>query len=198
MRSFFAEIDRYADAVATQRASLEAAIWARYGRDRAMLALDMSDFSLSVRRDGVLSYLCRIRRMHAITAPLVARHGGEVVKYEADNLLAAFEQPRSALAAAIVIHQQMHADPQAQPVSIGLSYGRVLLIDGCDAHGDAVNTAFKLGEDVARRSEILACGHFIDAIGADHGHRIEARPSTIAGLQLDAWRIHLQQTADEG
>jgi adenylate cyclase len=190
MRAFFSAIDRYADADAETRKNLETEIWQKYGVDRAVLALDMSQFSLSVRRDGVLSYLCRIRRMHAITEPVVLEHGGEVVKYEADNLLAVFTDANEALKAAVKMRALMTGDTRAQPVSIGLSYGRILLIPDSDAHGDAVNVSFKLGEDVAEAGEILASHEFTEALGADHRYELEPQQITIAGLHLDAFRVH--------
>lgn len=190
MRAFFAVIDRYSEADADTRQAMEAEIWQRYGVMRAVLALDMSEFSVSVRRDGVLSYLCRIRRMHAVTEPVVLQYGGEVVKYEADNLLAAFPDANQAMEAAVAMRHLMMNDSQAQPVSIGLGYGRILLIPNSDAHGDAVNTAFKLGEDVALTGEILASRDFVDALGSQHSYTLESQDITIAGLRLDAFRVH--------
>lgn len=190
MRAFFSVIDRYAQADAAERERLEPEIWRRYGVDRALLALDMSEFSLSVRRDGVLSYLCRIRRMHFITEPVVLEYGGEVVKYEADNLLAAFVDANQAMQAAVAMRHLMMSDARAQPVSIGLAYGRILLIPGSDAHGDAVNTAFKLGEDLAETGEILASRSFAEALGSDHRYTLEPQDISVAGLRLDAFRVH--------
>ena len=190
MKAFFAAIDHYAETPVDQRAAVEAAIWQRYGVDRAVLALDMSEFSLSVRRDGVLSYLCRIRRMHAVTEPVVTGHGGEVVKYEADNLLAVFPSAREALAAALEMRHLLMNDRLAQPVSIGLSYGRILLIPGYDSHGDATNVAFKLGEDVALTGEILASTEFVGALGEHPPASFEMQTITISGLKLDAYRVN--------
>jgi class 3 adenylate cyclase len=189
MKAFYSEIDRYAAAHPSQQTAIEAEIWDRYGVNRAVLALDMSEFSLSVRRDGVLSYLCRIRRMHAITEPLVIAHGGQVVKYQADNMLAVFETPALALKAALAMRKALIEDIRAQPVSIGLCYGRVLLIPGIDSHGDATNVAFKLGEDVALAGEILASANFVRALEGNQFARLEAQTIHIAGLTLEAYRV---------
>lgn len=189
MRAFFAVIDRYAEAGAAERDALENDIWQLYGTDRAILALDMSEFSLTVRRDGILSYLCRIRRMHAITEPVVKDRGGEVVKYEADNLLAAFADADQALAAAVTMRERLLQDRLAQPVSIGLGFGRILLIPGVEAHGDAVNVAFKLGEDVAVTGEILASREFVEALREPASQMADPQNISIAGLQLQAYRI---------
>lgn len=189
MQAFHEHVDRYAVADAAQRAALEDEIWQRYGTDRAVLALDMSEFSLSVRRDGILSYLCRIRRMRALTEPVVLEHGGGIVKYEADNLLAEFPVAARALDAALVMRRLLLDDAQAQRVSIGLSFGRILLIPLEDAYGDAVNLAFKLGEDIAHAGEILASREFVDALGEPRPCGMELQTISIAGLRLEAYRI---------
>ena len=40
-------------------------------------------------------------------------------------------------------------------MSVGIDFGRVLLIDELDFFGDPVNTASKLGEDLAIKAETL-------------------------------------------
>lgn len=188
--AFFAIIDRYAQAAPEQRAALEADLWQRYGVDRAMLALDMAGFSLAVRRDGVVPYLCRIRRMHAITGPLVQSHRGAVIKYEADNLLAAFADADDALQAALAMRTALLAEQPPIVVSLGLSYGRVLEVPGWDAHGDAVNVAFKLGEDLAEAGETLASAEFVAALGdRRHTAGLEAQTLHVAGLSISAYRV---------
>ena len=63
MQAFLALVDRLNEARAEERARVEAEIWERFGVEQALLALDMSQFSLSVRRSGILPYLGLIRRM---------------------------------------------------------------------------------------------------------------------------------------
>src|SRR4051794_15560817 len=92
MKAFFALIDRLLTAAAESRSDIERFIWESYEREMAVLALDMSAFSLSVRRNGVISHLCHIRRMQLLTEPIVRENGGQVLKYEADNLLAVFDE----------------------------------------------------------------------------------------------------------
>src|SRR3990172_2297959 len=101
MKTFYALIDRYTAADDRQRDAIQVEIWQRYGVVRAVLVLDMSSFTASVHRDGVLPYLSRIRQMHAVTAPIVAAFSGEVVKYQADDLLAVFPNATQALGAAL-------------------------------------------------------------------------------------------------
>lgn len=189
MQNFYALIDQYAAAATGQREAIEAEIWQRYGVVRAVLVLDMCLFTASVHRDGVLPYLARIRRMHSVTAPIVAAYAGEVVKYQADNLLAVFPDAAQALDAALSMREQLLDETPTQCVGIGLAYGRILLVPGWDSHGDATNLAFKLGEDVASSGEILATTDFIKALDASNKYHHEQRTFTIADLQLEVFSI---------
>jgi adenylate cyclase len=191
MKQFFDMIDRINECGADGRGALEQELLRTYQRDKAVLALDMSGFSLNVRRSGILGYLCCIRRMQRLVQPLLPRLRGELIKFEADNLLAAFDRPADAVAAAIAMHAAIEqspppADGLRPAVGIGLDYGAVLLIPGQDCYGDAVNIAYKLGEDVAQPGETLMTRAMADRIP---GQRFEAIDLSIGGLQLAACRI---------
>lgn len=185
MKDFFSLIDQLDRATSGERTALERQLAERYQCHKAVLALDMSGFSLSVRRDGIVSYLCCIRRMQLAMAPLVPEFRGQLVKFEADNLLAVFDDPACAVAAAAAMTRA--ARGAALEVAIGLDYGPVLLVPGQDCYGDAVNIAFKLGEDVARPGEILLTRSLGERLGDIEG--LEALTLSIGGLQIPAYRV---------
>ena len=133
MHEFHALIDRLTEAGAEERARIEAEVWSRFGVEKAILALDMSQFSLSVRRSGILPYLALIRRMQVLTAPLVAVNRGRVIKYEADNMFAAFDEPADAVRAAIAINQIIVRGEERFTVAVGIDFGRLLVIAPCVA-----------------------------------------------------------------
>ena len=189
MKTFYALIDRYTAADDCQRDAIEAEIWQRYGVVRAVLVLDMSSFTASVHRDGILPYLSRIWQMHAVTAPIVAAYSGEVVKYQADNLLAVFPDATQALWVALSMRTQLLDGALPQRVGIGLSYGRILLVPGLDSHGDATNLAFKLGEDIASNGEILVTADFVKALDASNKFHLDRRIINITDIQLEAFCI---------
>src|SRR5688572_3312882 len=108
MKSFFALIDRLISAPEGNRAAIEQFIWDSFRCEKAVLALDMSSFSLSVRRNGVVSHLCQIRRMQLLTKPIIDVSAGELLKYEADNLLAVFDDPAQAVEAALAINRAVN------------------------------------------------------------------------------------------
>jgi class 3 adenylate cyclase len=93
MERLYSLLDAYSQANDVDRPSLEAKIWPVLGSERTVLTLDMVRFSMTVREHGIVYYMARVRKMQRYTRPVVAKHRGQVVKFEADNLLAAFERP---------------------------------------------------------------------------------------------------------
>lgn len=190
MQNFFGLIDRL-NAHPEQKDELETQIWQQYGFDKAVLALDMSGFSLTVRRQGIIAYLAKIRKMQHCTQPLISQHNGELVKYSADNLMATFDDCQQALLAAIDIRQQ--CQQQDTPVSIGLDFGRILTIPQQDCYGDAVNIAYKLGEDLAEKNEILVSDNFYQQITPHTTVQFESHQFHISGLEFKAYSVAPQK-----
>jgi len=194
MQAFYALIDELVQLPVAGREAAERRLRERFEVERAVLALDMSAFSLSVRRSGIVFHLCQIRRVQRIALPLIEAGRGEVVKCEADNILAVFAAAADAVAAALAIHgalAQAEVDPAfgaALTAGIGIDYGRILLVAHKDAFGDAVNIAHKLGEDVARAGEVLVTDEVKGRLPAA-AFRAEPLALSISGLQLEAWRI---------
>ena len=189
MQSFFALIDRLNACSGAERAKAEAEVWSRFGVEKAVLALDMSEFSLSVRRDGIVSYLGAIRRMQRVSEPIVHACGGAVVKYLADSLMAVFESVGEAVSAAVRINQAL-ADPQTGiSVSIGIDYGRFLMVPGKDCYGDPINIAYKLGEDLARPGEILITTAARERLEAGFPHALSEQQVSFSGLQITAYGV---------
>jgi adenylate cyclase len=199
LQAFYSWIDRLRAAAPDDRAEVEAKIWAEYGVEKAVFALDMSQFSLFVRRNGILAYLGLIREMQQATVPVVESAGGHVVKCEADNLLALFDTPQQAIAAGVSINRLLdarraQASDRPLEVSIGIDFGRILWIQGADCFGDPVNLAFKLGEDLAHAREILVTDRVREALGESTPYPIEELRMSISGLELTAYRVHYSAT----
>jgi len=128
--------------------------------DCAVFVLDMSGFSVSVQRHGIIHHLAFIRRMHVVVRPAVEEADGRVVKFDADNCFAVFDSVNQAVEAAKQIHVELKrlnrglAIAERIEVSIGIGYGTILLGED-DLFGDEVNQAAKLGEDLAQAGEVL-------------------------------------------
>ncbi len=190
MQSFFALIDDLNACAGTERARVEEALWQRFGVEKAILALDMSQFSLTVRRDGILSYLGSIRSMQLATEPIVRANGGEVVKCLADNLMAVFGSADEAVRAAVNINQALAG--AGITVGIGIDYGRFLMIPERDCYGDPINIAYKLGEDLARPKEILITAAARERLRPGFPHALSEQPVSFSGLQLVVYGVRYE------
>ena len=171
---------------------IDGEIWRRFGRTRAVLVLDMCGFSRLTMRYGITHFLAMIRRLVTIVRPVIANAGGHIVKTEADNVYATFDDVPQALAAARAIQHSLDAANTFLPedwdlhAGIGIGYGPLLLIGDHDLYGSEMNVASKLGEDVAGRGEVLLSVGARERIGGD----VEAVeiPVELSGLTMRAFR----------
>ncbi len=193
MKAFYALLDTLAATSPEERAAVEQKILDTYQRRKTVLALDMSGFTLTVRREGILAYLCQIRRMQTLTVPIVSAHQGEVVKCEADNLLAVFDEPDRAVEAAVAMIKATLPDPPNDGAvlrfSIGIDCGQLLLISGIDCFGDPVNLAYKLGEDIARPGEVLITAGVRDGLKDTALLPLREMQLSISGVELTAYGV---------
>lgn len=195
MKDFYARIDALDGLDPASRAEAEQRIREEFEVERAVLVLDLSGFSVRVRRGGILPHLRRIRRMQSLATPLVGVSGGSVVKCEADDLIAVFAQARDAVEAALAIHDALAAHPggpdpdDVLSAGIGIDHGRFLLIPGRDAFGDPVNVAHKLGEDLARAGETLVTAAVRRQLGEVPDLLDERLAFSVSGIALEAHRL---------
>ena len=183
------------------RDALEETLWSEFGLDKVVLVLDMSGFSRITQRHGIVHYLSMVRRMQLTAEPVIESHGGTVVKFEADNCFAMFDDSLSAVRCGVGLNLAFDAANIVTPVeldihiSVGIDRGRVLVVDNyLEFFGNAVNCASKLGEDGARPGEILLTKAVADDIPA-HA-RIDLRPLTIAlsGVQIEGYSVQYRKT----
>ena len=170
-------------------AEIDGEIWRRFGRTRAVLVLDMCGFSRLTMRYGITHFLAMIRRLQTIVRPVVAAGGGQLVKTEADNVFATFDDVPQALATARAIQRGLDAANTFLPedwdlhAAIGIGYGPLLSIGDHDLFGSEMNVASKLGEDVAGRGEIL--------LSVAARERVESEPdATEISVQLSGFTMH--------
>ena len=116
----------------------------------AILAADVVGYSRLMGRDengtlGPAEGASQTERLE----PVLARHGGRLVKLMGDGALAEFPSAVDALSAAISFQQAMAEANRDQPADtaivfrIGLHLGD-LIVDGDDLYGDGVNVAARL------------------------------------------------------
>lgn len=132
-----------------------------FGQNRAVLVLDMSGFCRTTREHSIVLVLSMIYRMRQLLKPCVEGQGGRLIKAEADNLFCVFDTVIDAVRACRQIRDCLcAANAQMEEhcrldVSVGIGYGHVLNVEDEDLFGAEVNLASKLGEDIARKGEVL-------------------------------------------
>jgi adenylate cyclase len=115
----------------------------------AIVSADVAGYSRLVGRDE-LGTLARLRAHRSeLIDPLIARHGGRVVKTKGDGLLLEFPSVVAAVECALGVQSQMPArnqglgDDAAMQFRVGVHLGDVV-IDGTDLLGDGVNVASRI------------------------------------------------------
>lgn len=180
--------------------AIDAQIYATFEQDCAILVLDLSGFSRLTIRYGIIHFLAMVHRMTAIATPLVKQHRGRVVKQEADNLFAVFPDVQGAIDGAVDILKGFAAvntglpDEQDLYAGIGIGYGKTLVVGEHDLYGSQMNLACKLGEDLARRGELLLTEAAFSQIQAQP-QQWERLELSISGLELIAYKLKTTSTA---
>jgi class 3 adenylate cyclase len=180
---------------ADKREKIETTLWQEFGKVKAVFVMDMSGFSLLSHRHGIVHYLSIVKRMQLTTQPIVEKYRGQVVKFEADNCFAMFDDPLSAVRAAIALNTAffamnvLTADEFDIRVSIGIDYGDVLLIGGPDYFGNTVNRACKIGEDIGGPGEILVTATAFKQIPETAGIQGRKVEIAIAGVPVEVYSI---------
>ena len=175
-------------------ADVDARIDAMFGDTLAVMVMDMSGFSRQTVRYGINHFLAKIHRLHSIALPVIEQHGGEVIKVEADNVYAVFEDVPPAVAAAAETTVRLEAANSMLPEELdmhaefGVGYGHVLIVEDDDFYGTEVNLASKLGEDVAHGGEILLTEAACKRLTAAGPGGCEPIEMAVSGLNLTAYR----------
>lgn len=175
----------------------ERSLWERHGREATVLILDMTGFSRITAERGIVHFLALVALMQQVAPPVIEEHGGEVVKFEADNCFALFPDPGSAVRPARALHvafaRVLPAGDDGPEVGIccGIDHGPLLVV-GSDVFGHPVNRACKLGEDIALAGQVLVTAEAMETIGEDGGFRAEAITVEGSGIRIDAFSIEFE------
>jgi adenylate cyclase len=189
MRRLLSERNQFPD----RAAGIDRQLRDSFERKDAILVLDMVGFSRLTVEYGIIHYLAMIHQMAEAARPAVTGNGGVVIKQEADNLFAIFDDPKRALDSALDIFRAFDAVNSVVPPerdiygSIGIGYGETLVIDEEDIFGSEVNIACKLGEDLAGKSEILLTPAAYAALPPDH-YLCSPLSFSLGELRIDCYR----------
>ncbi len=163
--------------------------------------MDMTGFSLMTRKRGIVHYLSMIRRMQVTCGPIVRSFEGYMIKFEADNCFAVFPTPLHAVNAAIAVQHAFASgnlltkDDLDIRIACGIDYGRILIIDGEDCFGDAVNRASKLGEDLADAGQVLVTKEAMRMIPVKAGIKSKPVKFFVSGINISAFDIDYRSNA---
>jgi len=172
------------------REDIDQRIWSLFGDSCSVMFSDLSGFSRTVARFGILHFLQVIFEQQQLLLPLVAQAGGSVVKQEADSLLMLLPDPQSAVHAAIRMQRACASYNQGRAAEdqillcLGIGFGRVLRVGEGNVYGYEVNLASKLGEDVATSGEILLSEAAMQAAGKLPSTRYERVSDPIEHYRL--------------
>jgi adenylate cyclase len=115
----------------------------------AILAADVVGYSRLIGVDEEGTHVRLKEHLHVLVDPKIAEHGGRVVKYIGDGILAEFGSVVDALRCAVDVQRGMVGRnagvPQERRIEfrIGINVGDIIL-DGGDIFGDGVNVAARL------------------------------------------------------
>ncbi len=201
MSNFLDLMEAYARSdVDDERKVIEKQVWDTYGRECAVCIHDMSGFSRLTEKHGIVHYLSMVRHMQIVVKPIIERFGGHVVKFEADNCFARFPDVLGAIRSSVSINiafdamNLMTTDDLNIYIATGIDFGRILVVeeperDEEDYFGAAVNTASKLGEDIAKAGDILVAAAAMQRVPEDAGFASEAASFEISSIKIDARRV---------
>jgi len=144
-------------------------VWDELGENRATLITDMTGFTHKSHQYGSVHYLSMIAMVEEVVREIVTAYEGVVVKCEADNTFNVFKDAKEAIDASFSINRALEKknisldEKFHLAVSCGVAYGTILVLEN-DIYGQSVIIASKLGEDVAKKGEVLVSKEAFDSI----------------------------------
>ena len=163
------------------------------GTELTVVSCDSSGFSKKTHEHGIIEFMDNMVKCHDALEKIVARHRGITLSDKADNLMLIFSEPVKAVACSIDMHRWLKKRNRGLPehkkysICVGIHHGALLRFTN-DAYGPAVNVAFKLGEDVAAKDELLVSGQVNEMIKksfcTDYSKHV-----TIGGITFDVYKV---------
>ncbi|MEJ2274528.1 MAG: adenylate/guanylate cyclase domain-containing protein [Woeseiaceae bacterium] len=184
--------------------SIRESIWEKFGTEGAVFISDMASFSSTSRKIGVLHFLKMIHRARQIIAPIIEANNGILLKCDADNCYAFFAKTADAIQASFDVNSALFRANDAFGIgeqiylSVGIDYGRVLLAGEMDFYGDPVNTASKLGEDLAIREEVLVTDRALENSGYAVPEIAERMTARISEIEIQYVRLPMTVIIKDG
>ena len=183
----------------TAQGEIRKAIWDRFGTTGTTFISDMANFSSTSRTLGICHFLKLIHRARETVAPIVRDNNGILLKYDADNCYAFFEDTGDGVQASYDINSALFDDNQKRDidehiyVSVGIDHGELLLVGDADFYGNPVDTASKLGEDLAIKGETLVTERALHRTSLTLNENVERMVARISDIEIAYVRIPMTQ-----
>ena len=164
---------------------------------RCFAFVDMCGFTRLNETLGDEEAVQVLAAFRALVRQLAPDHGIRVGQWRGDGAMFVSTQTDSIVAGMLDLVERLESADIVLPLRIGIASGDVILFEGDDFIGMAINLASRLC-DVAGAGEILATAEVV----AEMGDGFEAVPlgaRAIPGLvaPIDIWRIALPEREDE-
>ena len=176
-------------------------IWDEFGTEGAVFISDMASFSSTSRKIGVCHFLKMIYRTRQIIRPVIEANNGTLLKFDADNCYAFFKSTDDAIKACFEINSAIfdsnnqYSLAEQVYLSVGIDYGRLLLVGDIDYFGDPVNTSSKLGEDLAVRAEVLITERAIENSNFELPPLTERVVARISEIEIQYVRLPMTEVS---
>ncbi len=168
-------------------------IWSLFGESWAIIFTDLSGFSRNTAKFGIIHFLQIIFESERILLPIIYEHNGLLIKAEGDSLMLIFRTVQDAVECSIKMQNTLKVYNASKPehekvlLCVGIGYGKILRIGDADIFGEEVNAASKLGEDTAKREEILITKSAVAELGDKHSYKVN--PLNIDGQWVEGFKL---------
>jgi class 3 adenylate cyclase len=130
--------------------------------DRSFAFMDLSGFTAFTETVGDQEAVRLLSSFRTIVRDVVAEHAVRVDKWLGDGVMLVSVEPEPLIRAVLGIEHRFHLSGLRLPLRSGVARGDVLLLEGDDYIGTAVNTAARLCA-LADPRQVLAASSIVDA-----------------------------------
>lgn len=184
------------------RTDIEQELFDKFGKNLAVVCMDSTGFSRTVKDRGIIYYLTILAKMRKIVTAQVKKRNAISYRAYADNYFAEFSSVADAFAAvvksclAIRNAGLLLNEHEPYQLCIGIGFGRVLFSETEGPFGDQMNLASKLGEDTAEGDEILLTPEAFHELPEEIQRCCEKRHFTISKVEADYYRTTIDLVSD--